>query len=326
MFQGFRELLAAKGRTLLIVVTVGMITLMVTFLSSLAGGLSYQSVSALKYRLDSVAGADSALVLTEAGAAPSWSSSQLTDEQLAAVERQGGHPLRIARDRVDADPVIYLSDPTVAPGTAVANAPLVASHPTVNPGGHPLSTRQADKDIFLDHMPVIRISEQDATTLARTNVAAVLDHPGAPIPGTTQLTGSQRWEASSSYQGEQMSLNLMITLLYVISGLVLGAFFMVWTMQRLRGVSISSALGASRRVLAADSLGQAVAVLALGILGGVAVTVAAASVMGGALPIELSTQSTVKPTLILLACGLAGAALSLRPVLTTSPRAALANA
>lgn len=324
MFQGIRELAAARGRTLLIVVTVGMITIMVTFLSSLAAGLSTESTGALRYRMDSVAGPDSALVLSDVGST-GWSSSHLTPAQLDLVDKEGGQPLYLGRDTIGSDPVIYMSDPSVAPGQAVAGPSVAADHTDLHPGTAHLTLERGDA-LSLDHVPVVRISPQDAAALPRTNVAAVLPAGAADIPGTTTLRGEQRWNASSSYQGEQTSLRLMVTLLYLISGLVLGAFFIVWTMQRLRGVAISAALGASRSVLATDSLGQAVIVLAAGITTGAAVTVIAASVIGSSLPVTVNPQTTVQPALILALCGLVGAAVSLRPVLTASPRTALTNA
>src|SRR5699024_1868349 len=155
-------------------------------------------------------------------------------------------------------------------------------------------------------------------------LAAVVDaeaiDPAVGAPeGTVALSGDDRWNASASYTGEQRSLNLMINLLYVISALVLGAFFMVWTIQRLRGVAISSALGASRRVLITDSLGQAVVVLAVGILGGLAVTGGVGIAVAGTLPIDLTAGTTLQPAGILLLAGPAGSAHSLCPVLRGSP-------
>lgn len=118
----------------------------------------------------------------------------------------------------------------------------------------------------------------------------------------------------------------MINLLYVISALVLGAFFMVWTMQRLRGVAISSALGASRTVLVADSLGQALLVLLVGIAAGVGITGGMGMLLGGTLPVVLSASTLLQPAVFLLVAGVAGSALSLRPVLKVSPRSAMATA
>ena len=119
---------------------------------------------------------------------------------------------------------------------------------------------------------------------------------------------------------------MMITLLYVISALVLGAFFTVWTMQRLRGVSISSALGASRKVLVADSLSQAALVLLVGITSGVLITWVAGSFAGSAMPIVLDASTLLRPAAILAAAGILGAAVSIKPVLSVSPRTALQSA
>ena len=136
------------------------------------------------------------------------------------------------------------------------------------------------------------------------------------------LAGKDALNTSASYKGEQQSLGLMINLLYVISALVLGAFFAVWTVQRLRGVAISAALGASRSVIVTDAVGQALVVLAIGITFGAAITVLAGTLISG-IPMVVSLRTVGIPVLILLAAGLLGAALSIRPVLKINPRTAL---
>lgn len=80
MFQGLKELTAAKGRTLLITVTVGLIAVLVTFLSALTAGLGHQSVSALKY----LAG-DNELILADSGST-TLSASTLSDQAVAQLE------------------------------------------------------------------------------------------------------------------------------------------------------------------------------------------------------------------------------------------------
>ena len=88
MFQGLAELRRAKARTALIIVTVLMITLMVTFLSSLAAGLQHQSVSALQNELSG----GKALVV----AGDNLSSSQLSNQQEADVNAAGGELVHLA--------------------------------------------------------------------------------------------------------------------------------------------------------------------------------------------------------------------------------------
>lgn len=295
MFQGFRELAAAKGRTALIIVTVMLITVLVTFLSSLAEGLSFQSVSALQSRLTS----DDALVLEDNGTT-TLSSSRLDDAQIKQVEDAGGEALYMARTRQGSEPVIVLSDPS----------------------------RTGATDLFLDHMPVIAAPPEAVASMPGASAAAILPESSldAAPAGTKVLTGDERWNASGSYAGEQMSLTLMINLLYVISALVLGAFFTVWTLQRLKGVTISAALGASNKVLVADSVGQAFVVLAVGIFAGGLITLGTGQLIPDTVPVVLSASTVLVPSVILAAAGLLGAAISLKPVLSISPRAALASA
>ncbi len=318
MFQGLKELTAAKGRTLLITVTVGLIAVLVTFLSALTAGLSHQSVSALK----ELAG-DRDLVIADTGTT-TLSASTLSPEIISALGSEGGQPLWQVRDRIEESPVMLLNSPDLSPGQVSLPADVTAESFTQ-------TVVDTNNDLYLDHLPVVLMSTSDIAEMAETRgvqgpSGAFVDNSVTAPEDTVTLTGSDRWNASASHAGEQMSLNLMIVMLYVISGLVLGAFFTVWTIQRLRGIAISSALGAARRVLIADALGQAVIVLALGITVGTLVTVAAALGMGGALPVVISLGTTVYPALVLAACGLAGAAVSLKPVLSVSPRSALVNA
>lgn len=321
MFQGIRELTAAKGRTGLIIVTVALITVMVTFLSSLSSGLSFQSVSALQHRLTG----DQALVLEDNGST-SLSSSRLSPEQIEQVESKGGEVVFMARAKAGSTPVVLLSDASLPEHTAIAPSELSADSLGASlPDAH---IQTSSEEFFLDHLPVVSASPSLVAAVPGAASAAIVSSSSSDaIPPHTQvLSGKDRWNASASYAGEQMSLNLMINLLYVISALVLGAFFTVWTLQRLRGVAISTALGASRRVLISDSVGQAFLVLGIGILAGTAITLGTGQLLPDSVPAVLSTHTILIPSLILAASGLLGAAISLKPVLSVEPRSALANA
>ena len=278
MFQGLAELRRAKARTALIVITVLMITVMVTFLSSLAAGLKHQSVSALEAQLDN----GHALVLQ----GNSLSSSQLTEQQHQQVREAGGEVVYLART----PEAMHISTSTDKPA-----------------------------DVYLEHQPVVWETAADVKDMPGAASVGIVDKD-ADVPGA--VTGKDALNTSASYKGEQQSLGLMINLLYVISALVLGAFFAVWTVQRLRGVAISAALGASRSVVIFDAVGQALVVLAIGITVGAALTIGAGSLISG-IPIVLSGATVGTPIAILLAAGLLGAALSIRPVLKINPRSAL---
>lgn len=324
MFIGLKELRTAPVRTGIIGVTVAMIAVLVTFLSSLAAGLSYESVSALQARVsapvvgsssvsssvsdgsgshEAPSNVDPALVMP-AGGSTSLMGSHLTAEQIRSIEQVAPavEILYATRGRKDnGAPVLYMSLPE--------------------------SGWDAPEGVSFDHLPVeFRPAGQLAQQPQAASVALVPEDQVSAVDEQefTVLRGKQRWDASASYAGEQLSLSLMINMLYVISALVIGAFFMVWTMQRLRTVSIAFALGAPRRAILGDSLGQAAVILLAGITSGVAMTWTAGTFARAALPVQLNAETLLLPAVFLAASGLVGAVVSAVPIFTVSPRDALA--
>lgn len=341
MYQSMKELRAAPFRAALITITVGMIAVMVTFLSALAAGLSHQSVSALDELYDD----DSAVVVAEGSSSLSASviSGQIRDE-VDAWAKQNGVQVRevtIGRARVNDTPVTVLSDPALAADAVRVNQEIAdrASSNKVDlegaSGSVPTTIASTIGDKWIDHQAVILAGDKTIRELSGGRdvapAALVVDESHAELQGVDGaqiLRDKERNNLSASYQGEQSSLSAMTTMLYVISALVVGAFFTVWTVQRMRGVAITAALGASRKVLIADSLAQAIAVLLIGVGGGVALTALAgwALTNSGAMPIVISPATTVIPGAVLAATGIVGAVLALIPVVRVDPTTALANA
>lgn len=342
MYQSMKELRAAPGRAALITITVGMIAVMVTFLSALAAGLSNQSVSAL----DEVYGKNDAVVVSEE--ATSMSSSSVSDTARGEVRAWGeehGATVRevyVARARVGETPVTVISDYSL-PDDQVAITDGVSENPPADGASVTLAGALGDVkasvaqnlgDEWLDHQAVVFAGREVMAELTPGQMvpsALVVDESNAELSNVAEgsiLRGSERNNLSAAYQGEQTSLNAMTSMLYVISALVVGAFFTVWTVQRLRGVAISSALGASRKVLVADSLAQVLAVLAIGIGGGVGLTAIAGWALqsSDAMSVVIDASTTVLPGVILAVTGVVGALLALVPVFRVDPTTALANA
>lgn len=291
MFQGIRELRVSRGKTALIITTVLLITAMVTLLSSLSAGLSYQSASALEHKV----GNDRQLVLNDSGGTVNLSTGSLTDAQVSEVESRGGEVVTMARSKdEEGQAFIAMSD-----------------------NGH-----KPSEDLYLEHQPIHWMSTAKVENLPGASAFGVVAEDAEPIDGAVMLQGKDALEASASYKGEQSSLNLMIVLLYVISALVLGAFFTVWTMQRLRGVAITVALGGTRSSILSDAVGQALVVLFVGIAAGTLLTVGVGGFMEG-IPMDVTANTTLVPAAILLAAGLLGAGLSIIPVMKVDPRKAM---
>lgn len=332
MYQSLKELRSAPGRTALITIVIGLITVMVAFLSSLAAGLEQQSVSGLAPFLDN----DSAVIVSDSAAA--LSSSEISAESVRALQKADPRAqlLSMGRARIDDEPVIVLPDPTLRDGelmVADALAPTVGQRVAV--GSEDFSVIGTAGDVWLDHLPVAYAPEGSVAKLSHGVAAvvvreadAVADIAARGVAGVKMLEGNDRFTLSASYEGEQASLKSMTSLLFVISALVVGAFFSVWTVQRQRGIAISAALGASRRVLVADAVGQAVVVLAIGISASLALTVVVGSWIStsGVVPIEINAGTTVLPGLVMATTGLVGATVSLIPIVRVEPRSALAAA
>ncbi|MEJ5996986.1 ABC transporter permease [Corynebacterium sp. H130] len=313
MFQGIKELRRAPGRAALITVTIGLIAVLVSFLSALTAGLSHQSISALDYLSEDKQG----LIVADDGST-TLSASRVSPSLAGEV---GGTALYLVRDRVDNKPVVYLSDPALHGTEVKVNSTLSQD---VQLRGQTLIVT-GTQDLWLDHTPVVTASPALLESMGEPPVAVLADSPVAPPPGTKMLTGKDIFKVSASYVGENLSLTTMTTLLFAISALVVGAFFTVWTIQRLGSVAVSLALGSARKVVLADALSQALIVLAVGIGAGTLLTILVASFAPAAMPVELSWNTTALPALILLACGLVGAAFSLIPVMRVEPRSALAQ-
>lgn len=114
--------------------------------------------------------------------------------------------------------------------------------------------------------------------------------------------------------------------LFVISALVVGAFFTVWTIQRSGDIAVLKALGASTPYLLRDALGQAVLMLCAGTATGTGLAAAVGGLVEGAVPFVLDVRTTLIPALVLIVLGVLGAALSIRRITAVDPLTALGSA
>jgi putative ABC transport system permease protein len=145
--------------------------------------------------------------------------------------------------------------------------------------------------------------------------------------GTTTLTREASFQTSPAYQVEVFTVAAIQAFLVVTSAVLLGAFFLIWTIQRTAEIGLVKALGASNGYLLRDSLGQALVLL----LGGLAVGVGLAVLSGIAFkataeagtPFQFQPATVALSSLFLLAAGLIGGAVSIRRITAVEPLIAL---
>lgn len=354
MYLAFRDIRAATGRFVLIGSVVGLVTLLIVMLTGLTAGLGKQNTSALEElapdRFIATTGEDGTFTFTGssvgADAAEAWAHTD-------GVESVA--PLGITQTRMTAQhdgkksteslAVFGLSAGTTVAGSEVPAggvllpedfADTAGDATTVDLGGVDVQVAEGPApDLQYSHLPVAFVDTGTWQQVAHTEDATVLMVDGAPADwdatatatGTTALTVKDSFDGLGAYNSERGSLLAIQGLLYGISALVVVAFLSVWTIQRTRDIAVLRALGATKGYVFRDALGQAVVVVAVGVVVGALVGLGLGALAGSVVPFSLSTSTVVVPGLGVLVLGVVGALVATRRVLSTDPRTALgANA
>jgi putative ABC transport system permease protein len=354
MFVALRDLRFARGRFILIGSVVALITVLVGFLTGLTGGLAAQNISAVL----ALPGDRVVFSAPTAGSSHvSFADSAITERQAIAWAATPGvtaaEPVGISQTHGEADGTraaiavfgVHGGFDAIAPS---ANGRLGVSEPAagalgvtagdeVTIAGTRYTVETIGGNAWYDHTPVVAMTLHDwqvssAATGNRGAFATALAVTGDPDWNTADAANDTVSEtrmgslmALRSFRSEIGSLLLMVVMLFAISGLVIGAFFTVWTMQRKADIAVLKALGASRWCLVRDALGQALIVLLLGVGLGLGLVTLFGALAGTALPYLLSPLTTVVPGAIMMALGLAGGAFALRSVTATDPLTALGS-
>ncbi|MFJ8751898.1 ABC transporter permease [Streptomyces sp. NPDC102441] len=359
MFVAWRDLRFARGRFALMGTVVVLITLLVGLLSGLTAGLGRENTSA-------VTGLDADRIAFGAppdGESASFSDSAVEESAWHTWAEQPGvtaaRPLGIRTLNAtagDGRSTAAVSAFGVEPGSGLAPADvkdggLVLSEQaaddlgaeageTLGLGGAEMTVSAVRGDASYSHTPVVWTSLADwqriggsggkaATVIALTTTDGADLAAGDKAAGTSTLTLDDSLTAIGSYRSENGSLQLMRGFLFVISALVIGAFFTVWTIQRSGDVAVLKALGASTPYLLKDALGQAVAMLAAGTGVGTALAAGIGALVGGdggAVPFVLDASTVLVPAGVMIVLGVLGAALSIRRITAVDPLTALGSA
>ncbi|MDF1603834.1 ABC transporter permease [Nocardioides sp. YIM 152315] len=364
MFVALRDLKRARGRFALMSVVIVLIALLVTMIASLTAGLARESTSAITdLPADHIAfsmpsGDDAPEFTASSVTAQQWQGWA----DVSGVE--SAEPLGLATTRAESESttaavtalgvgegsqLVPWDEGGVAPGAVVltpsaAEALRAGAGDTVTLGGSDLTvTTITDTDESFSHTPVVWTSLDDWQSIgARTaadrpagQVASViaLSTDGAHDAtftaadddlGTTTVTTSDARSAVPSFAGESTSLRTMQAFLLVISALVVGAFFTVWTISRSGDIAVLKALGASTGYLLRDALGQAALLLVGGVAAGTGLTVAFASLLPDEVPVIITSFTTLMPAAALVLLGLFGAGISVARITRIDPHTALA--
>ncbi|MFZ3567323.1 ABC transporter permease [Streptomyces sp. BH097] len=357
MFVAWRDLRFARGRFALMGSVIVLITLLVGLLSGLTAGLARDNTSALTgLPADHLAFARPA-----DGQSVSFTASAVRPEQWRDLAARDGvesaEPIGIGTVNAEAGRQTAavsafgvrqdsgLAPDATEPGTAVLSGRAAkelgaATGDELTLGGTRLTVAAVSGDASYSHTPVVWTHLDDWQHIApagggggeRATVVALRTAPGADLPAADRAAGTDTktidgaLSAIGSYQAENGSLQLMRGFLFVISALVVGAFFTVWTIQRSADIAVLKALGSSTRYLLRDALGQAVLMLVAGTAVGTGLATLIGAFVPDTVPFVLDPLTALGPAAVMTVLGLAGAALSIRRITAVDPLTALGSA
>ncbi|GHF25353.1 ABC transporter substrate-binding protein [Streptomyces mashuensis] len=350
MFVALRDIRFARGRFALMGTVVVLITMLVVFLNGLTGGLAREATSA-------VAGLPAGRVVF---GAPAWAAAEVSfgnstvdERQLAAWRAAPGvtsaEPLGVAMTRLTAGgtassvsvfgsterlrPELLRGtaprDGQVAVGERVAREHGLRVGGTVTLGSRELVVAGITPDRSHGHAPTVWATLGTWSLVGHQPQPTVLAVTGDGGPSGAVAASTRAVELDDAlpgipgYAAEQGTLRLVEGFLLVVSALVVGAFFTVWTVQRRPEVAVLKAVGASGGYLVRDALAQALAVLGAGALLGGALGALGGWPASAAVPFELSTATVAVPVAAMVLLGLAGAALAVRRITSVDPLTAL---
>lgn len=354
MFLSLRDLRFARGRFALMGSALFLISLMVVMLSGLTSGLGDRSVAAIT----SIGADHFAFGAPNDGQALSFAESTVTTRQLSELTAANGveaaaiigiAPTRISVDGREVtasafgvDGHSFASPATLDPGSVAIDAGLADDNgwPTgtrITIGGAEFTIAALVEDSFYSHQAVVWMDHDSWMSLPSATgsdgtVVALRTAGGFDAGTVGAATGTEITDTGSalnaigSYSSERGSLLLMQAMLMIVSALVVGAFFTVWTIQRSQDLALLKAVGASTRYLLRDALGQSLIVLVLGAGLGTLAALGLGAVVAQTVPFALTVSTTVAPFLALVAMGTIGAAASLIRIVKVDPLTALSAA
>ncbi|MEU8791467.1 ABC transporter permease [Streptomyces sp. NPDC048643] len=344
MFVAWRDLRFAKGRFTLMGAVVVLITLLVGLLSGLTAGLAEENTSAVT----GLPADHLAFAAPPAGQSVSFTGAEVSSRAVrtwadrpgvASAEPIGVRTLNASAGHRTAAvssfavrPGSGIAPDGVGPGRVVLSEKAAAELDAgpgdrVRLGGTERTVAAVAGRAAYSHTPVVWTEPSGPTTVIALRTDGADLPAGDRAAGTKTLTRDDALTAIGSYQAENGSLQLMRGFLFVISALVIGAFFTVWTIQRSPDIAVLKALGASTAYLLRDALGQAALMLTGGTVLGAGLAVGAgALVRGGDVPFVLNGPTVLVPAAVLIALGTLGAGLSVRRITAVDPLTALGSA
>jgi len=363
MFVALRDLRFAKGRFLLMGSVVVLVAVLMVMLSGLSSGLVKDNAGGLDSfgatHFAFASGSDVSLPKSTVSAA-TWEGlagvDGVTDAApvglttfTAKTDDGRTFDLNLAGVEPGSFPV-----PAVTTGADVGSTPngVVVTQKLLDDGigiGDTLRLDRTDVDVTVvgaapeanvGHLPLAYAplalwrqatfgtsTPADVATVVALRAPSGTDFTAADDRlGVTTLARAKAYAGSPGFSEETGTVEMIQVFLYVISAVLVGAFFTVWTIQRKGEIGLLKALGASNRYLLRDAMGQASVVLLAATAAGVLVGVGLGAAMPARMPFALEPRAVFAAAAAIVVTGLVGGAMSIRRITRVDPLIALTGA
>ena len=164
------------------------------------------------------------------------------------------------------------------------------------------------------HAPVAFINRENYKEIYRTNEMQLVFVPGddkpSEVKGLQVFSNKEFLNTISSYSAEQMSLNMIIWFLVVISGMLFAIFFYMMNVQKIGLYGILKAIGLKTSALFKMMWAQMFFITVIALVLSVALSQGFNMIAPEGMPFSLTFETTIQLSIVFLVIGFIGATLS----------------
>ncbi|MBH0159226.1 ABC transporter permease [Fictibacillus sp. 26RED30] len=209
---------------------------------------------------------------------------------------------------------------SVAPGEIVLDRSLekdgvkVGDTLTLKPFNEPLVVKDFVDQKKFSHAPVAFLNMEDYKQMYRTEEMQLLFIPGADetlnFKELQSFSNKEFLNTIPSYSAEQMSLNMIVWFLIVISGMLFGIFFYMMNVQKIGLYGILKAIGVKTGDLFKMMWTQMLCITIISLTLSVGFSQLFKEIAPKDMPYHLTNETTLQLSIVFLVIGFIGATLS----------------
>ncbi|CAH2714610.1 hypothetical protein BACCIP111895_01782 [Neobacillus rhizosphaerae] len=163
------------------------------------------------------------------------------------------------------------------------------------------------------HAPVAYINMDAYKEIYRVNEMQLIFVPGGDstqVAGLQSFSNNQFLNTIASYKAEQMSLNMIVWFLVIISGMLFAIFFYMMNVQKIGLYGILKAIGVKTSALFKMMWTQMLFITVIALVLSVSLSQVFNMIAPKGMPFSLTTDTTVQLSIVFLIIGFIGATLS----------------